>query len=111
MITHVVLFRPKPALGSEERMVLVDALTAALERIPSIRRARVGRRILTGRPYEQMMSVNYTHAAIVEFDDRVEFEEYLGHQAHRDLAARFFESFEVALFYDFETDEDPATLL
>lgn len=111
MIAHVVLFRPKPTLGSEERAALVDAFTGAFASIPSVRRVRVGTRVRTGRPYEPAMSENYTHAAIVEFDDRAAFQEYLDHPAHADLAARFFESFEVALFYDFEMGEDAATLL
>jgi hypothetical protein len=65
----------------------------------------VGRRIRTGRPYEQLMTEDYTHAAILEFDDRAAFDAYLAHPAHEGLAARFFEAFDTALFYDFELAE------
>jgi hypothetical protein len=77
-------------------------LSAVLRDIPSIRRARVGRRVLTGRPYEQLMRADFSHAAVLEFDDVEGLRGYLDHPAHADLATRFFEAFEEALIYDFE---------
>jgi len=66
---------------------------------------------MTGRPYEQLMSENYTHAAVIEFDDRVALQAYLEHPSHQDLATRFFGSFEAALIYDYEMGADAAALL
>jgi hypothetical protein len=102
VIVHTVWFRPRPGLSPEQRGGLAAALSSALREIPSIRRARVGRRITIGRPYEQLMRVDYTHAAVLEFDDVAGLRAYLDHSAHADLAARFFEAFEEALMYDFE---------
>ena len=111
MIAHVVLFRPKVSLDASDRAALADAFTAAMEATPSVRRVRVGARVLTGRPYEQSMSENYTHAALIEFEDRAALQAYLEHPTHQALAARFFESFEAALIYDYEMGEDAAALL
>ena len=111
MIAHVVLFRAKPTLDAGERSGLADSFTRAIEHIPGVRRARVGKRVRTGRPYEQLMSEDYTHAAVIEFDDRAALQAYLEHPAHQTLASRFFESFEAALIYDYEMGEDAAALL
>ena len=105
MIAHVVLFTPKPGLDTGERQRLADAFTAAVTEIPSVRRARVGRRVTHGRPYEQLMRVDYSHAAVIEFDDIVGLQAYLNDPVHDVLASRFFAAFEHALMYDFDLDD------
>src|SRR5262245_50034552 len=55
MITHVILFKPRPELTADERQALLKSLEAAAAKIPSIGRIRLGARIQHGRPgYEQM---------------------------------------------------------
>jgi hypothetical protein len=105
MVAHVVLFRPKPGLDADSRQRLAAAFERALREIPSIRRAHVGRRILHGRPYEQLMTVDYEYGAILEFDTAADLTAYLTHSAHDALGAMFFEVFDVALMYDFEMQE------
>jgi hypothetical protein len=105
VIVHLVLFTPKPELDGAERRRLAEAFTAAVTQIASVRRARVGRRITHGRPYEQLMRADYTHAAIIEFDDLVGLQAYLNDPLHDVLAARFFSAFEHALMYDFDVDD------
>lgn len=105
MITHVVLFRQRSGLPAEQRTGLVDALREALRAIPSIRRARVGRRVTHGRPYEYAMHVDYEFAAMLEFDDLAGLTAYLEHPAHEVLATRFFSAAEETLVYDFELEE------
>jgi Stress responsive A/B Barrel Domain len=105
VITHIVLFRPLDGLSSDERAALIDALRAALRTIPSIRRARMGRRVTHGRPYEHSMRVNYEFAALLEFDDVAGLKAYLEHPAHDALATRFFKVADEALMYDFELAE------
>jgi hypothetical protein len=100
-----VLFRPRPDLSPDERQRLAEALTRALREIPSVRRLRVGRRITHGRPYEQLMRTDYPYAALIEFDDLSGLLAYLDHPAHRQLAQRFFESFEEALMYDYQVED------
>ena len=105
MIAHLVLFRPRPNLSDADRRGLADGLVGALNEIPSIRRARVGRRVTHGRPYESLMRVDYTYAALLEFDDVAGLKAYLEHPSHEALGNRFFETFEEALMYDFDLKE------
>lgn len=108
MLVHLVLFRPRPTLTASDRQRLADALTTAIRQIPSVRRAQVGRRVRHGRPYEQLMRVDYTHIALLEFDDVAGLKAYLEHPVHEQLAARFFESFEEALMYDYDVADGDA---
>jgi hypothetical protein len=100
-----VLFRPRPGLASADRQALADALATGLREIPSIQRARVGRRVTHGRGYEALMRVNYEYAVLLEFDDLAGLQAYLDHPAHEALAARFFAAFEEALMYDFDVKD------
>ena len=98
-------------MADADRQGLVDALTRALSDITSIRRARVGRRVRHGRPYESLMRIDYEYAAILEFDDVSGLKAYLEHPAPDALGARFFAAFEDALMYDFEMQEGAAGFL
>ena len=112
MIAHVVLFTPRQTLSAGDRQALADTFATALVAIPSITRARVGRRVTHGRPgYEQLMRVDYEYAAILEFDDRAGLESYLAHTAHQELGERFFAMFEAALMYDYELHDGVAGVL
>ena len=102
MVAHVVLFKVRPSLDAAARQQLLAAFRQALRDIPSIRQARIGRRVTHGRPYEQLMTVDYEYAAILEFDDVDGLKAYLADASHDALGARFFESFEAALMYDYE---------
>lgn len=105
MILHLVLFRPRPGLGEEQRQGLANAFAAAINNIGSIKRARIGRRRTHGRAYEQLMREDYTHAAILEFEDLAGLKTYLEHPAHNELGSRFFDCFEQALMYDFDVQD------
>ena len=102
MIVHVVLFRLRPDLADDARDALAAALARATREIPSLRRARVGSRVTLGRPYEQLMTTDYSFAAVLEFEDRDGLQTYLDHPAHEQLAQRFYASVSAALTYDFE---------
>ena len=105
MILHVVLFRPRPNLDDKARRGLAQAFADAIDKIGSIRRSRIGRRRTHGREYERLMREDYTHAAILEFDDLMGLKSYLEHPVHTQLGARFFECFEQALMYDFDVSD------
>jgi len=110
MIAHVVLFKPRADLSPDARSQLVASFETALTEIPSIRRARVGRRITHGRGYEALMTIDYQYAAVLEFDDGDGLKAYLEHPAHEQLGAQFFEAFEQALMYDFDLAEGTGAL-
>ena len=80
-------------------------MTTAIREIPSVRGAKVGRRVRIGAGYEPLMRSDYPYAAVIEFDDVAGLQAYLGHPAHAQLGARFFAAFEEALMYDFELEE------
>ena len=104
MISHVVLFRPKPTLSAEERLALIEALRHAVTDIPAISRATVGTRILLNRPgYETHMAEHYEYSAILEFDSDADLRAYLDHPAHNDLGRMLFSAAEAVLAYDFES--------
>ena len=106
MITHLVLLRPREGLSDQERASLTEALRTAIATIPSIRRARFGKRVTHGRPgYEQMMRVDYEFAALLEFDDLAGLTAYLEHPAHEALATRLFAVLDEGLMYDFDLRE------
>ena len=110
MITHLVLFRPRTDLSPGARRALMTAFEAALRQIPSLRGARVGRRVLTGRSYEALARVDYQYAAVLEFDDVEGLAAYLDHPSHAQLASQFFEACEETVMYDFDLSEGTARL-
>ena len=110
MISHVVLFRPKASLSAAERKTLVEALQHAVAGIPSIKRARFGKRLLLNREgYEAQMAEHYEYSAIIEFDSEADLRAYLDHPAHVALGKLLFTSAEAVLAYDFAA-VDPAAL-
>jgi hypothetical protein len=110
MIAHIVLFKPRADLSADARQRFAELFETALRKIPSIRRARIGRRITHGRGYEALMTVDYQYAAVLEFDDVTGLKAYLEHPAHEQLGAQFFDVFEQALMYDFDIAEGDAAL-
>lgn len=110
MITHVVLFRPKASLTSEAQTHFVETLRAAIEGIPEIARARVGRRITFGAEYEKLPGQDYPFIAILEFADRQALTTYLAHPAHRALGQQFYSAAESALALDYAFVEVKALL-
>ena len=110
MISHVVLFRPRPTLTEGERNALIAALQHAVDGIPTIRRATVGKRLLLNRPgYEAQMAEHYEYSAVLEFESEADLRSYLDHPAHADLGRRLFTAAEAVLAYDF-TSVDPRSL-
>jgi hypothetical protein len=102
MLFHVVLFRPRAELDAAARSALVEAFEEALQRIPSIRRFHVGRRVTHGAGYESLMPVSLDHAAIIEFDDLAGLQAYLRHPAHEALGQRFMRSLEASAIFDYQ---------
>ena len=108
MVFHVVLFRPRPDLAPADRASLVEALESALQRIPSIRRFHVGRRVVHGAGYEALMPVSLDYAAVIEFDDLAGLKDYLEHPAHKALGSRFMPSLEASQIFDYQMQDDEA---
>lgn len=106
MIAHVILFQPRGELDEQMRGAFAGIVATAARQIASIRRFRIGPRVMHGLPgYEQGMRDHYGYAAIIEFDDVRGLTEYLQHPAHAALGHHFSASTERALAYDFELEE------
>ena len=101
MIAHVVLFTPRASLSAEERRVLIADLERACQDIPSIRRARVGRRRILGYAYDTVGPVHFEFVAVLEFASEADLRSYLHHPAHVALGRWFHQGAEVALAQDF----------
>ncbi len=102
MISHVVLFRPKPTLSAAERQALIDALRRAISGIAAIKRTTVGRRLLLNRPgYETQMTEHFEYSAILDFETEADLRAYLDHPAHDDLGKLLFTASEAVIAYDF----------
>lgn len=102
MIAHVVLFRPRATLTTDERAALIESLKAAVTGIPTIKRTTIGKRILLNRPgYETAMAEHYEYSAILEFDSEADLRAYLDHPAHTNLGRLLFTAAEAVLAYDF----------
>lgn len=102
MLTHVVLFSPRPDLALAERQALADAFARAAREIPAVRGVRVGRRVRHGAGYESVAGAA-EYLAVIDFDDLAGLEAYLRHPVHEDLGRRFQTSLLSAEVYDFET--------
>jgi hypothetical protein len=108
VISHVVLFRPKPDLAQPDCAALVAAFTHAVREIPDVRGVRAGRRVLHGAGYEQTTPDLADVLIVIDFDDVAGLQAYLRHPAHAELGARFRQSVESGLVYDFEVGSDLA---
>lgn len=111
MITHVVLFRPKPDLAPHQAAHLLAAFQNAVAGIPSIKRVQVGQRIRIGRAYEHLMRTDYPYVALLEFDDEAGLRDYLEHPAHSEIGGAVFAAAADILVYDFETTSDSGALV
>ena len=108
MLFHIALFRPRRDLTQVDRAGLVEALESALQRIPSIRKFYVGRRVTHGAGYEALMPVSLDYAAVIEFDDLAGLKEYLEHPAHQALGSRFMSSLESSAIFDYQMQDGEA---
>jgi hypothetical protein len=104
VVLHIVLFHPRETLSDVDRTSFAAAYETALREIPSIRQARVGRRITHGRGYEQLMRDDLQYAAVLEFDDLAGLLAYLQHPSHDELGNRLYEVADTVLVYDYELE-------
>jgi hypothetical protein len=109
VIAHVILFRPKASLDAAGRARVFDALRAAHDTIPHIRRFAIGRRVKTGQRYDDMAR-DFPYFVLLEFDSQADFEAYLAHPSHEALGAHFYMASELAEAYDFDLRDMPEAL-
>jgi hypothetical protein len=101
MVSHLVLMKPRPDLSAADRQVLIDAFDRAVREIPTVRTV-LGRRVIHGAAYETSAPDAADYLAVIDFDDLAGLQTYLRHPAHAELGARFGQSLNSAMVYDFE---------
>ena len=102
MIAHLVLFKPKPDLSTDDRRALILAFGRAVREVPTVRDVRIGRRVTFGASYEQQSANAAEFIVVIDFDDLSGLQTYLGHPAHEEISARFSQSLSSVSVYDFD---------
>jgi hypothetical protein len=105
VLTHVVLFRPKPGLSDDQAARLVAAIEAAARDIPAVRRFEVGRQTASPPPYVTGPPPDLPYVAMVWVDDRAGLDAYLAHPAHQALGEAFQAALGAALIYDYDVED------
>jgi hypothetical protein len=105
MVSHLALMKPRAGLSAADRERLIAAFERALREIPTVRRVRVGQRLIHGAGYEARMPDSADYFVMIDFDDAEGLASYLRHPAHEDLGLRFQDSLAAAFVYDFEEVE------
>jgi hypothetical protein len=105
MVSHLALMKPRAGLSAADRERLIAAFERALREIPTVRRVRVGQRIIHGAGYEARMPDAADYFVMIDFEDAGGLATYLHHPAHEDLGIRFYDSLAAAFVYDFEEVE------
>ena len=104
MLTHVVLFRPKPGLTPADADALIAAIERAAHDIPAVRRFEVGRRTASPPAYAAGAPPDFPFVAMVWVDDRAALDAYLVHPAHQALGAAFNAALGAAQVFDFDCE-------
>lgn len=97
MIAHVVLFRPKRAVGVDGMRAFAKTLQAVCRDVPSVKRAIAGR-ITDDKQF--IGQTTYHYAAVIEFEDEDGLRLYLSSPFHKDLAAMFWQFCESTVILD-----------
>jgi hypothetical protein len=106
MVSHLVLMKPRPDLTADERRALVAAFETATRNIPSVRRVRIGQRVLHGAGYEAVQPDLADYLITIEFEDLEGLKAYLNHPEHERLGRLFNDSLAAGGVYDFEMLSD-----
>jgi|SRR5215471_16997924 len=97
-VLHIVLFRWKPDVSSEQLIPVRQALLGLSETIPGILEIRCGENF-------SQRSKGYQTVLFVRFASRQALEEYLPHPAHRSVVEEYINPIrEDSLVVDLEAD-------
>ena len=103
MISHIVLFNPRPDVTIEQRRSFALTISETCRSIPTVRAARLGRskEINSGYP-RSFGEKTYPYAAVIDFDSETELVAYLQHPLHRELGRLFWETCESTVVLEVE---------
>lgn len=92
---------PRPGLTDDDRRAFVRAFQQAVRDIPTVRAARIGRRVIHGAGYEAS-APPLEYVATIDFDNLADLQAYLRHPAHAQLGDLFGKLLASAIVFDFE---------
>jgi hypothetical protein len=109
MISHIVLFEPKPDLATDKILSFAQQLARVIASVPTIRRVTVGRSLAVDSGVARNFGgKTYSFAAVIEFDDKEGLISYLNHPSHQVLGRLFWENCEATVVAEMESI-DPRT--
>lgn len=83
MITHIVLCRFRPDVGSDEIAEIWNALNAVRSVVPGLTRATFGADVSP-----EGLNRDHRHGFVMEFKDKAARDAYLAHPDHKAAGAR-----------------------
>lgn len=106
MISHLVLFTPKPGLSAGESRSFAQSIIETLRQIGSLQRATVGRAVDIDAGYQRNFGdKTYEFAAVLEFKDRAGLLSYLNHPLHKELGALFWRHCDSTVIVEIEATD------
>jgi hypothetical protein len=103
VIAHIVLFNPKTGIAEASLRAFTKAIGDAFTVIPSVKRARIGRRVQVNAGYERSFGDSaYEYTVVLEFSDQDGLIQYLRHPLHERLGHLFWENCQSAVISEVE---------
>jgi hypothetical protein len=91
VVAHIVFFQPNEDTTSDDKRSFARIMGKVSAEVTSIRRAYVGKAIDINPGYARSFGdTTYSHAAVLEFEDRAGLLEYLQHPTHAELGELFW---------------------
>ena len=104
MIAHIVLFKPRAGLTSDQILVFAQQLKKTMAGVETVKRAQVGKRkSLRPEDDREFGDTAYEYSAVIEFADEPGLIEYLNHPLHRELGRLFWENCAKTIVLEVET--------
>jgi hypothetical protein len=110
VISHIVLFNPKPDVTTEQRRSFALAIHETCRSIDVVRAARIGRAKDIHAGYARSFGEKtYEYAAVLDFETEAALVQYLQHPLHRELGRLFWETCESTVVVEVEMRDGRST--
>jgi len=103
VISHIVLFNPKPDVTTDQRRSFALAIRETCRSIDVVSAARIGRAKDINAGYSRVLGEKtYQYAAVLDFETEEALIQYLQHPLHRELGRLFWETCESTIVIEVE---------
>ena len=105
MIAHIVLFRPKPDLTSDQLRSFAQSIKATIQGSEGLSRGTVGKAAAINAGYSRHLdNSTYPFAAVLEFDTPDDLVKYLRKPEHQTLGRLFWEYCDGTVVTEFHSE-------